>query len=215
MVAMPPLFEQCVDTLDGAYEAVRRGADRIELCSHLELDGLTPPAEHLTALLRRADVPVFPMVRPRPGDFRCPPAQLEQMRSEIETFKRLGAHGIVTGALTSAGAIDADATAQLVSWAAPLPLTFHRAFDEVPDPHSALEELIDLGVARILSAGQAANAPAGAELLSALVQRAGNRLTVIAGGGVRPQNVAQLIARTGVREVHASVPLRVPGGLPA
>jgi copper homeostasis protein len=207
MALVLPLFEQCVDALPIAYEAIQRGADRLELCSRLDLDGLSPEPAHLDELLGATTIPLFAMVRPRAGDFRCSPSEVASMLIEIERLKLQGAHGVVLGALDKAGRVNRRATAELVECAAPLPVTFHRAFDATPNALEALEELIGLGVTRILTSGQAANALAGHACLEELVRRAGDRLTILAGGGVRPDNVSEIVRRTGVTEVHASVPL--------
>ncbi len=206
---MLPLFEQCVDTVPDAVNAGALGADRIELCSRLDLDGLSPDPAHVDQLLEELVVPIFAMVRPRAGDFHSSASEVDAMIVEIERLRRQGVHGLVLGVLDSAREIDVGAITDLVAAAGPLPVTFHRAFDQAPDAFAALEQLVELGVARILTSGQAATAPEGSELLRELVQAAGDRITIIAGGGVRPRNVAQLIEHTGVREVHASVPLNL------
>lgn len=202
------LVEVAVDSLAGARAAAQAGADRLELCSHLPAGGLTPGAGLLEAVRAAVAVPVFAMVRPRAGGFRYDRDELATIRAELRAVARGGADGVVFGALTAAGAVDREAVAALREVAAPLPVTFHRAFDRACDPAAALEDLIALGVARVLTSGQSRAASEGSALLANLVALAGGRIAVVAGGGVRAANVAALVAATGVREVHLSAAAR-------
>jgi copper homeostasis protein len=197
------ILEVCVDTPAGLAAAIEGGADRIELCSALALQGLTP-APGLIALAAEARIPIYPMIRPRNGDFVYDAGDLDAIFRDIDAVREAGLAGVVIGANRPTGDLDVDALAMLVAHAEGLGVTLHRAFDLTPDPMAALETAIDLGFERILTSGCALNAMAGAETIAALVERAAGRIAILAGGGVNPSNVAELVARTGVREVHGS-----------
>ena len=198
------LVEVAVDSVAGARAAASAGADRLELCCGLLEGGLTPSMGLLAEVRAAVAIPVFAMVRPRGGDFLYDDEDFAVMRRDVAYLRAAGAAGLVTGLLTAAGELDAVRLAELQALAGPLPITCHRAFDLCRDPRQALAELIELGIPRVLSSGQAANAPAGRVLLRELVALAGPRLTVMAGAGVRPDNVAALVAATGCTEVHLS-----------
>lgn len=198
-----PLLESVVETADQARAAERAGAARLELCVRLETGGVTPPPPVLAAVIEAVSIPVFVMIRPRPGDFVYTDAELAQALREIAGVRAAGAAGIVLGVLRDDSRIDVERTRQLVEAADGLPVTFHRAFDAVPDQEAALEDAMAAGVCRLLTSGGAVTALEGADRLRVLVERARDRLTVMAGGGVRAGNVRALLGRTGVREVHA------------
>jgi copper homeostasis protein len=183
--------------------AERANADRIELCVGLDEGGITPPLELIRSVKRAVAIPVYVLVRPRAGGFVYSVAELTTMRRDIESAVVAGADGIVTGALTREGLVDVDGTRGLLRAAGEVPVTFHRAFDHARDAFEALEKLIELGAARVLSAGGAASATEGAETIAALVTKSGERLRVVAAGSVRAHNVGQLLRRTHAREVHA------------
>lgn len=197
------ILEVCVDTPVGLARAITGGADRIELCSALALQGLTP-APGLMAIAAEAKIPVYPMIRPRHGDFVYGPDDLDAIMRDIDAVRDAGLAGVVIGANTTSGALDVDVLSMLVAHAEGLGVTLHRAFDLTPDPLAALETAIDLGFERILTSGGALNAMAGHETIAALVEQASGRIAILAGGGVNPANVAEIVARTGVREVHGS-----------
>jgi copper homeostasis protein len=202
--------EVCVESPDGAAAAVEGGADRVELCAHLACGGLTPSPGAVTATLEQALVPLVMLVRPRAGDFLYSVRELDVMRRDIESGLRAGVHGFALGVLLADGRIDTRRTALLVEACGGRPVTFHRAFDQVPDAGEALEELVRLGIERVLTSGQAPSAEEGAPALARLVQGAAGRLAVMPGGGVRPRNIAALVAATGAREVHFSAGRRFP-----
>ena len=193
-----------MDSLAGALAAARAGADRIELCGSLADGGITPSAGLVDACVIELDIPVHSLVRPRAGDFRYSSSELDVMLRDVRAARGLGAAGIATGALGPRGGIDREATARLVEAAGELPVTFHRAFDLAPDPLGALEELVSLGVARVLSSGGATTASRGARRLRELVEAASGRIEVMPGGGIGPENAARMLRMTGAREVHAS-----------
>ena len=202
------VVEICLDDLAGVRRAEEAGADRIELCSALATGGLTPSIGTVAAALglaRRIGVNV--LIRQRPGDFVVDDDELAAMVADIRAVRALErpagvALGFVVGALRPDGTVDADATRALVHACGDASVTFHKAFDQTPDRAAALEELIALGIGRVLTSGGAATALDGAAELADLVAQAGDRIAVLAGGGVRPANVANLVRRSGVREVH-------------
>ena len=197
------LVEAAVETLDSALAAERAGADRIELCDNLSDGGTTPGAGLIATVAERTQLPVFVLIRPRAGGFVYSDDEFDVMIRDVELAGRLGIAGIVTGALTPDGRVDAERTHTLVKAAAGLPVTFHRAIDSAVDLPTALEEAIEAGASRVLTSGGAATALEGVDLIAALVDQARKRITIIAGGGIREHNVRDVIARTGVREVHA------------
>ncbi|MCL4156674.1 UNVERIFIED_CONTAM: hypothetical protein GTU68_031204, partial [Idotea baltica] len=199
------LREICVDRVSAALDAWSGGVDRIEYCARLDQDGLTPDLDELREVTSRVKIPVFAMVRPRPGDFVHTSAEVDEMLASIDQVRAAGAHGIVLGVLEPAGAVNESALTRLVQAAAELPVTFHRAFDRLANPTESLEVLITAGVKRLLTSGDAASAWEGRELLRELVLQAGNRLIVMPGGGVRSDHARELMAFTGAREIHSSV----------
>jgi copper homeostasis protein len=198
-------IELAVESLAAAQAAAVGGADRIELAPNLAVGGLTPSDELATRVLAAVNVPVFTMVRPRAGDFVYSADEVATMCDMIERLCALGVHGMVAGALTDSREIDRLATAALVSAAAGLPFTFHRAFDRTVDLSAALEQLIDLGVTRVLTSGSAPTALEGNARLRALVEQSAGRITILAGGGVRAANVRDVVSLTGVSEVHTKL----------
>ena len=200
---MSALVEAAVESLDDALSAVAGGAGRLELCARLDVGGTTPDLALIECVVREARVPVLAMIRPRGGDFVHSSAELARMHADVRDALRAGAAGVVLGALDATSRVDVAATASLVRAAGGAPVTFHRAIDDTPDALEALDVLIELGVARVLTSGGAPTALDGADVLAALVQRAGDRVTIVAGGGVRGGNARLVVERTGVRELHA------------
>lgn len=213
MTADHILLEVCVDTPAGLAAAIAGGADRIELCAALALQGLTP-APGLMALAAEAPIPVYPMIRPRNGDFCYDAGDLDAMRRDIDAVRAYGLAGVVIGANRPDGELDLAVLEQLVEHAKGLGMSLHRSFDLVPDQSAALEIAVDLGFERVLTSGGALTAQAGAERIAALVEQAAGRIGILAGAGVKPGNLAELVKRTGVREVHGSFSGPVPGAEP-
>jgi copper homeostasis protein len=214
MTADRILLEVCVDTPAGLAAAIAGGADRIELCAALALQGLTP-APGLMAQAASAPIPIYPMIRPRNGDFTYDAGDLDAMRRDIDAVRAYGLAGVVIGANRPDGELDLEVLGKLVEHSKGLGMSLHRSFDLVPDQAKALEVAIDLGFERVLTSGGALTAQAGAEKIAALVQQAAGRIGILAGAGVRPSNVAELVRQTGVREVHGSFGGPVPGADPA
>ena len=198
----PILVEACVDSVASSSAAERGGARRLELCDALFDGGTTPSAGMIAACKEAVSIPVFVMIRPRGGGFVYSDAERDVMRRDVVAARQLGADGVVIGGLQRNGAIDSELVRCLVEAADGLPVTFHRAFDVTPDLSASLEKLADAGVRRVLTAGGAATAAAGATVLASLVRQAGSRLVVLAGGGVRAENVRELVSKSGVSEVH-------------
>jgi copper homeostasis protein len=196
------LVEAAVETLEAALAAERAGADRIELCVNLDDGGTTPSTGLTAAVIDATKLPVFVLIRPRAGDFVYSDEEIDLMIREVETAGIIGVAGIVTGALRSDRTVDAVQTRALLEAAGGLPVTFHRAFDSTIRVEDALEQLIDLGVTRVLTSAGAPTALDGADVIAALVNQARDRISIVAGGGIREHNVSDLIRRTGVGEVH-------------
>ena len=216
MPARPTSVEICLDDVGGARTAETAGAQRVELCAALGLGGLTPSVGFVrSALASVRSIGVQVLVRPRPGDFVLDAADLEIMAADMAAFLALPRAsgvdlGFTLGALTPTGAVDETALARLVAAAGGAPLTFHKAFDAVPDRSAALEVLVALGVGRVLTSGGEASARAGAQALAELVQAAAGRIAVMAGGGIRAHDVAEVVARARVRDVHLRAPVELP-----
>ncbi|HEX8942932.1 MAG TPA: copper homeostasis protein CutC [Gemmatimonadaceae bacterium] len=200
---MTIVVEAAVDSLEDALAAVDGGADRLELCANLSVGGTTPDQALIAAVVSRVRVPVAAMVRPRGGSFVYSDIDIGHMRRDIEMALDLGVAAVVLGVLDSSNRIDAGRSASLIDVAGASRVTFHRAFDRTPDPLAAIDTLMSLGVARVLTSGGAPTALEGVETLASLVARAGERLRILAGGGVRANNVRAIVNGSGVREVHA------------
>lgn len=198
------LLEVIATSSEDCATAEWAGADRIELCAALEVGGLTPSAGLLAMARTATRLPLMAMVRPRSGGFCYSPGEFAAMRRDAEHALAAGVDGLVFGFLHSGGAIDGARTAEFVRLAAGKETVFHRAFDVTPEPATALEQLIDAGVTRVLTSGQAATALHGAELIRRLLEQANGRIQILPGSGITPANVAELVLRTGAVQVHAS-----------
>ncbi|ORT49162.1 copper homeostasis protein CutC [Vibrio sp. qd031] len=201
---MPVFTEVCVDHIESLLIAAKAGAGRIELCSSLEVGGLTPSAGLMSLARRHCNIPVYAMIRARQGDFLFSDHDKEQMLFDIHQAKQANLDGIVIGSLHADGNIDQEFCREAVALAGPLGVTFHRAIDHCNDPIGGLDPLISLGVERVLTSGGKASAERGIETLSSMVKQANGRLSIMAGAGINQANVANIVAKTGVREVHLS-----------
>lgn len=197
--------EVCVDDAAGLAAAVAGGADRIELCAALGIGGLTPSYGFMQ-LAARCPIPVYPMIRPRAGAFVYGAEELDQVLKDIDAVARAGLAGVVIGASQVSGALDVMGCEAMANHARALGLkvTLHRAVDLAPNPIEAVDIALSIGAERILTSGGAKSAPEGAEVIAAMVARAAGRLSIMAGSGVKAANAADLVRRTGVREVHGS-----------
>jgi copper homeostasis protein len=207
------LFELCADSLEAARAAQACGSDRMELCEDLAISGVTPSTALMSAVLREVSIPVHVLVRPRGGDFVYSAAEFEQMRGEIKQAKAAGASGIAVGILFPDCSVDVKRTRELVELARPMKVTFHRAFDEARDQRKALEDVILTGADSLLTSGGAPDVLTGAEQIGRLQRQAGDRLEIMAGGGLRLTNLAEVVRRSGVTCLHGSLgrPKSVPG----
>jgi copper homeostasis protein len=196
------LVEVTVDSVESARAAEAGGAARVELCAGLVEGGTTPSPGMIEACREQLAIPFYVLVRPRGGDFLYGPAEYDVMRRDIAQVKRLGADGVVLGALRRDAAVDAAGVRSLVEAARPLAVTFHRAIDFTRDAAEALDVLVALGVERVLTSGGAATAFEGIPALTALVRQGGDAITIVAAGGISEDNVAHIVDATGVREVH-------------
>lgn len=202
---MRPLIEICIGDAEGAIIAERAKADRVELCSDLFEGGLSPSIGTVRVVKKHTTIPVNAMVRPRGGDFCYSDIEFEVMKEEVKAFKAEGVNAIVFGILTPDGNIDVERSRELIEAARPLSVTFHRAFDMVKDPYKALQDLIDLGVDRILTSGLEATAYEGAELLAELVEIAGDRIVIMPGCGIKERNFRRIDSIIHAKEYHMSL----------
>lgn len=199
-----PLLEICCGSLDDALEAEAGGADRVELCASLFHGGLTPSFGTILEARRRLRIPVVVMIRPRGGGFCYAEPEFAAMVADAESAISQGVTGIVFGMLTPEGAIDRSRTRRLRDVAKNADAVFHRAFDVTPDPFRALDELVDLGITRVLTSGQEDTVPEGLDLIKRLIDHAGDRIQVMPGGGIKPFNFDDVVARTGCRQIHVA-----------
>ena len=201
---MGHVLEIASNSVASALAAQRGGADRIELFDNLAEGGTTPSFGSIALARERLHIPLFVLVRPRPGDFHYDALERELMLRDIQQCRALGCDGVVIGALDADGDVDVSLCRELVQAAGPMQVTFHRAFDAARDLSAALEDVIALGCQRVLSSGGQVSAEAGAEVLAALVKQAVGRISVMAGAGITPGNIASVAQTTGCVELHAS-----------
>jgi len=197
------IFEACIETLEDALAAEDRGANRIELCSALDQDGLTPSPELTMQCLKNLNIPVMAMVRPRGGNFVYSEDEIRQMESEIEYFKKSGVAGVVFGLLTEEGQIDVKNTSRLAKLASPLEVTFHKAIDYTNDILQSFRELNTINeITRVLTSGGKDTAWNGRLVLKQMNELPARKIRVIAAGKVLPENRTQIAEFTGVTELH-------------
>jgi copper homeostasis protein len=210
---MPPsvILEVCADSVASAMASEKGGAQRVELCSDLAEGGVTPSAGLIAMARKRISIALHVLIRPRPGDFCYGPDEFEVMKRDIVLAKQLGVNGVVLGILDPEGNVDRARTGELVELAHPLSVTFHRAFDGTSDLPAALEEVVRAGADRVLTSGGAPTAEDGAGMIARLVTAAAGRVAIMACGAIRAGNVASVVGKTGVREVHANLQGPVPG----
>lgn len=205
------IIEVVVDSPESALAAQEGGADRLELCVNLAEGGLFPSAGLISEIRERVTIPIHVMIRPRPGNFAYSDPEFELMKDQILIARESGADGVVLGILDNNGDVDGR-TRDLVGLSAPLSVTFHRAFDEVHEPLTALEAIIASGVHRLLTSGQKPTAWEGRELIRELVERSGKKIGIMAGAGVNRDNAKDLLLETGIREIHVARGVQNPEG---
>ncbi|PUZ24517.1 copper homeostasis protein [Chitinophaga costaii] len=201
---MPVVLEICANSLASAIAAQQGGAQRVELCDNLLEGGTTPSYATIAMAREQLHIELYPIIRPRGGDFLYDDLEFALMQKDIALCKQLGCNGVVIGLLTADGQVDKVRTKQLVSLAWPMGVTFHRAFDMTVNPIQAMEDIIDTGCERILTSGQRNTATEGAPLLATLVQQAAGRIIIMVGSGVRSHNIASLVTATGANEYHTT-----------
>jgi copper homeostasis protein len=202
---MKRIIEICANSAQSCVEAEAGGAVRVELCAGIPEGGTTPSYGDIRAamdLTKSLDINVI--IRPRGGDFLYSTAEVKAMLHDIEMCRKLQVHGVVVGCLTKDGDIDTALLHRLVEAAKPLSVSFHRAFDVCRDPFTALEQIIEAGIDRLLTSGQEPTAEAGCSLIAELVKRAGQRIIVMPGSGIRLNNIVRIEAATGAKEFHTS-----------
>lgn len=207
------LLEVAANSVASAFAAQEGGAHRVELCASLDEGGITP--SHGTIRLAREGlrIPLYVLIRPRSGNFLYENDEVEAMIDDIEHCRKLGCAGVVVGALTAEGEIDVDTCERFIEAAGSMDVTFHRAFDLLPDRSEALETVIDLGFERVLTSGGMSSAVAGAGPLARLVAQAAHRIVVMPGAGIDPENIVALRETTRAREFHASAKRRLPSAM--
>ncbi len=196
------LIEACVNSAISAIEAQKGGANRVELCENLHDGGTTPSTGAIALARKKITIDLFVMIRPRGGDFLYSDNEFEIMKEDVLVAKALGADGVVFGILHPDGTIDKARMTTLIELAHPMRITCHRAFDMTANPFNALEDLINLGVERILTSGQKPTAMEGSILIMKLIEQSNGRIIIMPGSGVKEHNVVELIKTTGAKEVH-------------
>ena len=199
------IFEIATSDFSTTKSAVEGGADRIELCTNLAEGGTTPSYGLIFQCREAFDVLLYPIIRPRGGDFLYKKDEYEIMLHDVKLCKQLGCDGVVAGMLNMDGTIDMARMSELIEIAYPMGVTFHRAFDRCKDPFTVLEELIEIGCERILTSGQKPVAPEGVGLIAELNKVADDRIIIMPGSGVRKENIKMIAEKTGCTEFHSSL----------
>ncbi|MGE4454310.1 MAG: copper homeostasis protein CutC [Sphaerochaeta sp.] len=195
-------IEICLDSVESIINAEKGGASRVEFCSDLFEGGLTPTLGAFRVAKEHASIPMNVMIRPRGGDFCYSDLEFMTMLSDAEIFREAGANALVFGILTPEGRIDTERSARFLEVAQGLPVTFHRAFDMTRDPYEAMEDLIALGVDRVLTSGQEATVPEGLDLLSDLMDRYGKQIVIMPGSGITERNFPRIHQQLQAKEYH-------------
>jgi copper homeostasis protein len=204
-------FEICAVNIQSALAAEKAGAHRIELCSALDSGGITPSYGLVRAAVHQLGIPVNVLIRPREGHFCYTERELDIMLDDIRFCQEAGVNGVVVGALTPDGLLDVDKMQAMRTMAGDMEIVCHRAFDFTADPAAALEQLIDLGYARVLSSGQSPSAFEGRLLLKNMVERAAGRISVMPGSGLDASNIRAVVETTGAREFHFTGKRKISG----
>lgn len=202
-------LEICANSFISALAAQNGGAHRVELCENMAEGGTTPSYAQIKFCKEKLDIEVWPIIRPRGGDFLYTDLEFNLMKEDIKICKSLSCDGIVIGILKPNGEIDIIRCAELIELAKPMPVAFHRAFDMSNNLSEALEDLINLGVVRVLTSGAANTALDGVEVIEGLVKQAQNRIEIMPGAGINPKNVSQILSTTGATNIHSSARVNV------
>ncbi|WP_338949073.1 copper homeostasis protein CutC [Fusobacterium nucleatum] len=197
--------EACVESFEKALEAQNNGADRIELCENLSVGGTTPSYGTVKICLEKLNIPIFPMIRARGGNFVYSKDEIEIMKEDIKIFKELGVKGIVLGCLTSDNKIDLELTKTLVNLAYPMEITFHKAIDEISNPLDYIDDLVDIGIKRILTSGGKATALEGKDLINDMIKKSNGRLKIVVAGKVTKENLNELSNLISADEFHGKL----------
>ncbi|SJZ48419.1 copper homeostasis protein CutC [Porphyromonas cangingivalis] len=203
-------LEICANSIASCIEAERGGASRVELCAGIPEGGTTPSIGMVTCALERVSIPVFPIIRPRGGDFLYTKEEIDTMECDIRMFVDLGVPGVVIGALTAEGRIDKEVCARLIEAAQGRQVTLHRAFDMARDLDEALEDAIALGFDRILTSGGAPTAHEGLSTIRHLVDKSAGRISIMPGCGIGVSNIARIALESGASEFHGSLRTDIP-----
>ena len=194
--------EACVESFEKALEAQNHGANRIELCENLAVGGTTPSYGTVKICLEKLNIPIFPMVRARGGNFNYSKDEIEIMKEDIKLFKKIGVKGIVLGCLTNDNKIDLETTKELVDLAYPMEVTFHKAIDEISNPLDYIDALIDIGIKRILTSGGKATALEGKDLINDMIRKSNKKLKIVVAGKVTKENLSELSSLISSDEFH-------------
>ncbi|HKK60394.1 MAG TPA: copper homeostasis protein CutC [Salinivirga sp.] len=206
-------LEICCYTAESAILAEAADAHRIELCDNYAEGGTTPSFATIQKVVDNLDIPVNVIVRPRGGDFVYSEIEYAIIKEDVRMIKELGANGVVVGFLSANGEIDLSRTKTIIEIVGNMEVTFHRAFDMCKDPYRALDQLIDLGVTRVLTSGAQNTAMEGAELIAKLVEKAGDKISIMPGSGINAENISKLLAHTNAFEFHSSAKIFVQGNM--
>jgi copper homeostasis protein len=204
------MLEICCFNVLSALIAQHAGAGRVELCADAAVGGTTPSFGVIKTVREKLHIPLYPIIRPRGGDFLFSAEEFEAMMNDIVLCKQIGCDGVVIGILAPNGMIDKKSCSRLIQLAYPMGVTFHRAFDRAVDPQQSLEDIIDMGCERILTSGQQPTAIQGAALIRELITQADGRIIIMPGSGVRSANIRELAAQTTASEFHSSARMDIP-----
>ena len=197
--------EACVESFEKALEAQSNGANRIELCENLAVGGTTPSYGTVKICLEKLNIPIFPMIRARGGNFVYSKDEIEIMKEDIKIFKELGVKGVVLGCLTSDNKIDLELTKELVDLAYPMEVTFHKAIDEILNPLDYIDGLVNIGIKRILTSGGEATALEGKDLINEMIKKSNGRLKIVVAGKVTKENLNGLSNLISADEFHGKL----------
>ena len=197
--------EACVESFEKALEAQSNGANRIELCENLAVGGTTPSYGTVKICLEKLNIPIFPMIRARGGNFVYSKDEIKIMKEDIKIFKELGVKGVVLGCLTSDNKIDLEFTKELVDLAYPMEVTFHKSIDEILNPLDYIDDLVNIGIKRILTSGGKATALEGKDLINEMIKKSNGRLKIVVAGKVTKENLSELQKLIPADEFHGKL----------